>query len=131
VGAESKTGSREGLAAALKSVADAIRDIEGRAEEALHRHGDQEAYRELMSEKARVLEGLPEAMAHFLAAMDRGERDAVRQRLERFAAGASAALKLNSPFYMSALLYPEDHKQGEPNDLENYVADLEGTGGPS
>jgi hypothetical protein len=129
VGVESKAGSRQGLAAALKGVAGAIREIEFRAEEALHSRDDQEAYRELMREKAVVLQQLPEAMAHFLAGMDRRERDAIRERLERFSAGASSALRLNSPFYMSALLYPEDYKQGDPNDLENYVSELESKGG--
>ena len=48
------------------------------------------------------------------------------------AAGASAAnvwiyesLDIGSVFYMSALLYPDDHKPGEPNALESWLAELE------
>ncbi len=40
------------------------------------------------------------------------------QRLERFAENASRALSIGSVFYMYALLYPDNHIKGEPNDLD-------------
>ena len=118
--------ARNELSAALTRIARSIRSIEEDALKALHEQGNQEAYREGMREKANVLRDLPRAMASFLERMDESAREAVEDRLDRFAQGAATALRLGSVFYMSALLYPEDHKEGEPNDLERFIAELEG-----
>ena len=37
--------------------------------------------------------------------------------LEKFSSSARMALRLNSIFYMGALLYPDDHIKGEPDNL--------------
>ena len=42
-----------------------------------------------------------------------------------FSFSAGKALDLNSVFYMSALLYPEDYADGDTNDLENFIIQLE------
>jgi hypothetical protein len=49
---------------------------------------------------------------------------AIQEGLRRFARSAGTALSLNSVFYMSALLYPEDYCEGEPNDLEAFLEEL-------
>jgi hypothetical protein len=46
--------------------------------------------------------------------------------MERFSMSASTALRIGSVFFMTALLYPEDHKPGDPNDLEVYIGELRG-----
>lgn len=45
-------------------------------------------------------------------------REKARLRLARFTASAENALALDSVFYMSALLFPDEYRDGEPNDLE-------------
>ncbi len=47
------------------------------------------------------------------------------QRLERFAQNASQALAIGSVFYMYALLYPDNHVKGEPNDLELLAEEIQ------
>lgn len=37
---------------------------------------------------------------------------------------ASTALRIGSVFFMTALLYPEDYKPGDLNDLEAYIEEL-------
>jgi hypothetical protein len=41
-----------------------------------------------------------------------------------FSKNAQTALRLDSVFYMSALLYPGDHQKGEPDNLEKLIASL-------
>ncbi|GAB6058493.1 hypothetical protein [Desulfonatronum parangueonense] len=117
--------ARTRLVTALSGVAEEIRRVEAEALAALHDRGDDGFYRTRMREKAEVLRSLPKAMASFVEQLPREEREEIDYRLERFSMSASTALKLNSVFYMSALLYPEDYREGEPNDLERFVSDLE------
>ncbi len=117
--------ARTRLVTALKGVAEGIRRIEADALAALHGRGDNGFYRKRMREKAEVLQDLPKAMASFLEQLPREEREEIDYRLEQFSMSASTALKLDSVFYMYALLYPEDHREGAPNDLERFVSELE------
>jgi hypothetical protein len=91
----------------------------------------------LQSEGQRAFQIKAEAKAELLAALaedawkltgklegDRGK--AIAQRLEQFSMSASTALRIGSVFFMTALLYPEDHKPGEPNDLDVFIAELKG-----
>lgn len=48
----------------------------------------------------------------------------IETELGRFSSGAKISLELNSPFYMSALLYPDNHKPGEPDNLQKLLAKL-------
>ena len=107
---------------ALKSVAVEIRLIEADASVALHEQGDEGFYRNKMREKTEILRDLPEIMKNRVDQLPRKEREKIALRLDRFSMSASTALKLNSVFYMSALLYPEDHRAGEPNDLERFIS---------
>ena len=81
-----------------------------------------------MREKAGLLAAIREDVAPLLAAlpadMDAQERERLRHRLHCFSASANNALRLNSLFYMSALLYPEDHKPGQPDDMQVFIASL-------
>ncbi len=97
-------------------------------QEALRRleQGDEAAYRRLMRQKAELLAALPKDALPLLREMEPGARSAALDRLMAFARGAANALSLNSVFYMSALLYPEAHREGEPNDLEAFIASLRG-----
>jgi hypothetical protein len=122
---DSSTDAFDGLITALKGVTRSVRTIESAALTALHEQKDEGTYRGLMREKAEVLRDLPSAMAPFVQRMEQGVRDAIEPRLNGFARSAATALKLDSVFYMSALLYPEDYQEGGPNDLELWVDELE------
>jgi hypothetical protein len=122
---DSSSDALDGLITALKGMTRSIRIIEGTAYTSLHEERDEGSYRDKMREKAEVLRELPEAMAPFMDEMEQRERDAIEARLAAFARSAGTALKLGSVFYMSALLYPEDYTEGEPNDLERWIVELE------
>ena len=80
--------------------------------------GQTAEYVRLMHEKAHFLAALSEEGQEAVHELPAGLRERVAQRLERFSRGAAQALQLDSTFYMSALLFPEEHKAGEPHDLE-------------
>lgn len=85
-------------------------------------------YTELMRQKAEVLAGLYDSGVEIWEQLPADERARVEKivdvesTLEGLSSGARNALRLNSVFYMSALLYPDDHQVGQPNNLELFVA---------
>lgn len=105
----------------LRNTAAGIRRLEAAAAKALHDEGDTVAHRDLMLEKCDLLADMPESVEELLE--DAGP-DAQRllRGLEGFARRANQALDLESIFYMSALLYPEEYTDGDPNDLERFLA---------
>ncbi len=105
----------------------AVMAAEGRALACLEK-GDLPGHAEGMHEKARLLAAIKEDVAPLLEAlpadMDAQERERLYHRLRAFSASANNALRLDSLFYMSALLYPEDHKPGQPDDMQVFIASL-------
>lgn len=104
---------RNGLAAWLGQAVETVRDLEARAGQAVSGEGGQAAYEALMREKAMFLASLAEEGRELAQ-----ESPDVMERLERFSASAQSSLSVGSVFFMSALLYPEDHRPGQENDLE-------------
>ena len=49
----------------------------------------------------------------------------LKNQIGAFSFSAGKALDLGSVFYMKALLYPEDYADGDNNDLENFIVQLE------
>lgn len=82
------------------------------------------AYRDGMRRKAELLAGLPAASVSLVGALPADAARAIQENLRRFGRNAGSALSLNSVFYMSALLYPEDYQNGEANDLEAFLEEL-------
>lgn len=100
-----------------------------RAEQAaLAALGDTPAYTAHMREKARLLASLEEAGEEYLDGLPEQLQKQAGHRLHRFSASARNALRLDSIFYMSALLYPEDHKPGRPDDLQVFIRRLRDEG---
>ena len=83
-----------------------------------------ELYRRVMRQKALLLEALYEDAKPLLPALPGDAAQAAADRLRRFSASAARSLELESVFYMSALLFSENHTPGEPNDLELFLADV-------
>lgn len=108
----------------LGHVARRIRQAEAEARAAID-GGDEGRYRELYAEKADILLSLPELVAPHMADLPDDIALRVSDEAESLAHRAGQALRLNSIFYMYALLYPADYREGEPNDLERFIAQIE------
>jgi hypothetical protein len=118
--------SESPLCSFLRQRAASIAQLETDAHAALYDRKDEVAYRKIMEQKARLLSSIADDAAPFLAEEKQTvlTRKDIEARLAGFAGGARAALKLGSVFYMSALLYPDEYKQGEPNNLERLIGEL-------
>ncbi|HAS90674.1 MAG TPA: hypothetical protein DCS48_15460 [Desulfovibrio sp.] len=108
------------LADLLDQVAVEVREIEALGRKALYGDNDDDVYRELMRRKAMKLSGL----AKEAESLTKSVKAEVAERIERFSLSASQSLEIGSVFFMSALLYPDDYKEGEPNDLEIFAAEV-------
>ncbi|SDK76914.1 hypothetical protein SAMN05660337_1168 [Maridesulfovibrio ferrireducens] len=113
--------SYEVIANWLDAEAAQVRDIEKRASSALYDDKDEHLYRELMRQKAILLASLADNFASLDEPLSAEERTVVQERVGRFSLSASKALEIGSVFFMSALLYPDDHKDGDKNDLESFA----------
>ncbi|WP_320174973.1 hypothetical protein [Maridesulfovibrio sp.] len=113
------------LADRLENIAIQIREIEEEAREVLYEKNDDNGYRELMRRKAMVLAGLSDELESLVESAPYE----VKERIERFSLTASQSLQVGSVFFMSALLYPDDHKDGEPNDLDLFAVKVRAMSG--
>ncbi len=107
----------------LQTVCDQIADQEKRGKAFIER-GDTASYRTVMREKAELLASLDKEGSVPLAALPAALRERARTGLRNFAAGAANALSIGSVFYMSALLYPDESRPGDPNKLERFRDEL-------
>ena len=108
----------------VSDIAQQVTTLEREAREVLQRDYSEESYRAIMRQKATLLASLHKLAAPSIAKLPQTEQtNIIDERLMRFSQSASNALNLNSVFYMSALLFPEDHEEGAPNDLEQFIED--------
>lgn len=103
---------------------DFLRNLENEAIRVLREDENPDKYRALMCQKAQFLEELPEEAEKHMRGIHDDDAAFVAKRLSKFSRNASQALELDSVFYMYALLYPENHQEGDPNDLDTFVAEL-------
>ncbi|MBI5519194.1 MAG: hypothetical protein HY916_03935 [Desulfovibrio sp.] len=120
------TGAAENLADFLDEKTRLVKAIEAEAQAVIQGRGDQAGYEALMRKKAELLSKIADDAAPLVAALGRGLSDAAAERLGGFSHNAAMSLKVGSVFFMSALLYPDDHKPGEPNNLELFAAEVRG-----
>ena len=102
-----------------------VHEAETTALHLLHKEGDEPGYRAGMRRRAELLAGLSANAAPFLDAVNLTRRPMIEHRLDMFSQSARRSLDIGSVFYMSALLYPDDHQPGQPNSLELWLAELE------
>ena len=117
----------ENYAVWLEKANEAVLDKETQAKSRLAGADYADAYKNLMVAKAEIIRQLPQEFQQAFPGKDPAVRAAwerIMSRLRDFAAGAENALAVGSPFYMSALLYPDEHQPGEPNNLELLIAEL-------
>lgn len=100
-----------------------IRLLEKEGYAALNPDNDQ-PYREKMRKKADLLAALHTDAAPYLAKLAPAVRGFANDETAIFSANAKEAIQLNSVFYMAQLLYPEDYKDGEPDNFELFMEEL-------
>lgn len=97
----------------------AVLALEEKGRAALYEAKDETAYRDIMRQKAELLSGLASAAAPLLRALPpSGIRERAENTLAAFSQSAATSLRIGSVFFMSALLYPDEHQAGAPNNLE-------------
>lgn len=106
---------------ALRKVAQRIRRLEQEAREALFEKDDPATHRKKLEQKTIILMELPDLVDPYCQGLDKATRSELEKGLDPFAISAERASDLASIFYMNALLYPEDYKEGDPNDLERFI----------
>jgi hypothetical protein len=109
----------------LKDRHAALKSLEADAEQALQDKHDEQEYRDLMRKRAEGVAALEQDSAVLVEALPEPSRSVAQQALARFSAGGRNALSIGSVFYMSALLYPDEYQQGDPDNLELLIAELE------
>ena len=90
--------------------------------------GDTPGHNELMRRKAELLAAMAEDAKPLLEPLPGEARFNYALALEGFSASARMSLRLNSIFYMSALLYPDEHKPGQPDNLTLCIDRMEKLG---
>jgi hypothetical protein len=90
--------------------------------------GDTPGHNAAMRQKAELLESMAEDAKPLLESLPGETRFNLALALEGFSASARMSLRLNSVFYMSALLYPDDHKPGQPDNLTLCINRMENLG---
>lgn len=107
----------------LRNTGASIRAIEAKAEVALQAHNSA-AFRDLMEDKATILAELADNAGPLGQALAPEESVIAMSAIRQFSSAAEAALGLGSHFYMFALLYPDDHVKGTPNNLDILIERL-------
>lgn len=102
-----------------------IKNREADALACLYGEKDEIAHRQLMMERAELIAALDVETRELVEALPESIRDDVAATVRRFAEGARNALRIDSVFYMSALLYPDEHKEGDPDSMDILIRFLE------
>ncbi len=91
--------------------------------------GDTDEYVAKLTRKAELLADLVKDARPYLLEAPEAFRDPVLHKLKSFSLSAAYGLKLKSTFYMSALLYRDDHAPGEPDNFAVFLKELENEAG--
>ena len=90
--------------------------------------GDQEGYRTHMLKKGELLSALAQAAKPYIGKLDEVLAESVRKTIHRFSKSAAHGLSLGSMFYLSALLYRDEHPLGAPDNLQVAIQHMEEQG---
>ena len=100
-----------------------VRRLEAEGDAVIQTEG-QAAFQVRLEKKAQLLASLAEKAAPMTAEIGGKLGRRIDDRLMRFSTSAATALRIGSVFFMTALLYPEGHRPGDPNDLEVFIGEL-------
>ncbi len=108
-----------------KEVAESIHMYEQDAKKALGEENTK-LYIDLMRKKALLLASLASEMASkSMKNLPANAQVLVMKKLPAFSQSAQTAIELDSVWYMSQLLFDEDYKEGEPNNFDLFIQELE------
>jgi len=107
----------------LKDACTKINFFEASAKQSLAENNSQK-YQEIMLEKAKFLATMSIKVQPILLLLTENLRNIVEPELQNFSSSALNAISHNSPFYMSALLFPDDYVEGDLNNLEKFTAKI-------
>lgn len=84
--------------------------------------GNNDAYIKVMHQKANILAQLPTDIKKCdESKLSPHTQKFITENINSFSASAKTALELKSTWFMSQLLFNEDHKDGEPNNFVLFV----------
>lgn len=98
-----------------------IRALEDDAQAALYGRSDKLAYQAILREKSLLLYNLLDEIDRLSCEIGTEVCKEIKNRIGGISFSAGKALRLNSVFYMSCLLYPENYQDGDRNDLEQVI----------
>ncbi len=108
-----------------KEVASSIHLYESDAKKALA-EDNTKLYTDLMRKKALLLASLASEMpSKSMKSLSANAQVLVMKRLPSFSQSAQTAIQLDSVWYMSQLLFDEDYTEGEPNNFDLFIKELE------
>ncbi len=108
----------------LQDRARQVRELEAEAARSSTAGATRRCYEAKMSEKAELLADLAEEAGPCWRPRTRPRPGPCAPGSGIFSANAARSLDIGSVFYMSALLYPDDHREGEPNNLERLISEV-------
>ena len=106
----------------LMQTAALIHGLETKKKQAIAAENRQE-YLDCVREIAALLSKLGDnAKKQDMTAVNNAKE--ILSALQGFSNSAKQALAVNSPWFMSELLYPEDYQEGDPNTLDKLIEKL-------
>lgn len=106
----------------LLQTATQIHALETKKKQAIAADNKQE-YLDCVREKSAILSKLYENAKKQDMSAVKNAKD-ILAALQGFSNSAKQALAVNSPWFMSELLYPEDYQENEPNNLDKLIETL-------
>ena len=87
--------------------------------------GNNDAYIKIMQQKAEIIAELPlDIKKYDESDIPAPVRKFISDRTSSFSASAKKAIELKSNWYMSQLLFNEDHQDGNPNNFDLFVQEV-------
>lgn len=106
----------------LVQTAEQIHALETRKKQAITA-GNRQEYLDCVREKAVILSKIHENARKQDIKAVKNAKD-ILSALQSFSNSAKQALAVNSPWFMSELLYPDDYKENDPNNLDKLIRKL-------
>ena len=108
----------------LRGYHDEVMACEARGLAALNK-GDKETFLKEFRLKAEKMVAILTKATPYMEGLPAAEKDTVYHALRRFSNSANNGLHLGSPFYWTALLWNDDSKKGDPDNLQVFIDELE------
>ncbi len=109
----------------LQDAATRIRSLEAQAAAALEHQYDTAGHAAALDEKCAVLLALPDQVSPFIPQLEAQVAELVQEQVGGMARRAASARAVNSVFFKACLLYPDEFEEGQRNELEEFLEELD------